>query len=120
MLPPEALLANVMGLAGGDLIIILIIALLIFGHKLPSVARSLGSSVSEFKKGVKEGELEAQRDQTQTQPASPSAQAAPPTAQPLSQIKCGACGTIYLPTAIGAPCPGCGTRPGIPSAAEKN
>ena len=27
-----------------------------FGHKLPQVARSLGSSVNEFKKGFKEGE----------------------------------------------------------------
>jgi len=44
---------------------ILLVALLIFGHKLPGLARSLGSSVSEFKKGVKEGEDEA------AQPAAP-------------------------------------------------
>lgn len=42
-----------------QIFVILLIALLFFGHKLPSVARSLGSSVSEFKKGVKEGEEEA-------------------------------------------------------------
>ena len=39
--------------------VLLLIALLFFGHKLPSLAKSLGSSVSEFKKGVKEGEEEA-------------------------------------------------------------
>lgn len=39
--------------------VILVVCLLIFGHKLPSVARSLGSSVNEFKKGAKEGEAEA-------------------------------------------------------------
>ena len=28
------------------------IAVLLFGHKLPKVARSIGSSIVEFKKGV--------------------------------------------------------------------
>ena len=45
-----------------ELLIILIIILLLFGGaKLPSLARSLGSSVNEFKKGVKglEDEVES-------------------------------------------------------------
>jgi sec-independent protein translocase protein TatA len=37
----------------GEFVIILIIGLLLFGRKLPSIARSLGSSVVEFKKGLK-------------------------------------------------------------------
>jgi sec-independent protein translocase protein TatA len=44
------------------LLVILVIALLFFGHKLPNVARSLGSSVSEFKKGVKAGEDDAETE----------------------------------------------------------
>ena len=39
--------------------VLLLLALLFFGHKLPGLARGLGSSVNEFKKGLKEGEDEA-------------------------------------------------------------
>lgn len=42
-----------MGFAGGyELFIVAGIALLLFGHRLPSVMRSLGRGVVEFKRGV--------------------------------------------------------------------
>ena len=41
-----------------ELIIIGGVALLIFGNRLPSVMRSLGQSVTEFKKGVSGAEAE--------------------------------------------------------------
>ena len=37
---------------GYEMIIVALVCLLIFGNRLPSVMRSLGKSVTEFKKGV--------------------------------------------------------------------
>ena len=36
-----------------ELWVILLIALLLFGHRIPGMARSLGSGITEFKKGLK-------------------------------------------------------------------
>ena len=38
-----------------DMLIIGVIALLLFGNRLPSVMRSLGQGVTEFKKGLEGG-----------------------------------------------------------------
>lgn len=40
---------------GLEWIIILVVVLLLFGHRLPGMARSLGSGITEFKRGLKEG-----------------------------------------------------------------
>ncbi len=37
-----------------QIIIVLLVVLLLFGNRLPALARSLGQSLTEFKKGVKE------------------------------------------------------------------
>jgi sec-independent protein translocase protein TatA len=45
------------GFGGGELMIILVILLVLFGgSKLPSLARGLGQSIKEFKKASKEEE----------------------------------------------------------------
>lgn len=42
------------GVSPLQMIIVLVIALLLFGTRLPSIARAFGQSITEFKKGVKE------------------------------------------------------------------
>lgn len=50
------------GMPGGwEWLIILIVALLIFGKRLPEVMRSMGKGIVEFKKGLKGVEEEAEK-----------------------------------------------------------
>ena len=60
-----------MNLGPTELIIILAIVLLLFGsRKLPSLARSLGRSSKEFKKGLQEeGQDETEKDVPPPRPA---------------------------------------------------
>jgi len=44
-----------------EILVILIIAILIFGKRLPEIARGMGKSLHEFKKGIKEAK-EAKED----------------------------------------------------------
>lgn len=39
-----------------QLVVVLVVVLLLFGNRLPSVMRSLGIGITEFKKGI-QGEL---------------------------------------------------------------
>ena len=46
-----------LGLGYQELLVILVIVLVLFGaNRLPELARSLGSSIKEFKKGVNEAQ----------------------------------------------------------------
>jgi len=73
--------------------VILLIALLLFGHRIPGMARSLGSGIVEFKRGLKGGpDNSADAVTSGTTPAQPSqpaqpAQPAPPSepAQPIQK-----------------------------------
>src|SRR5438270_9663302 len=48
------LLGNLTGLFGGEgMILIILLLLLFYGRNLPSVGRSLGKGISEFKRGLK-------------------------------------------------------------------
>ncbi|MBI4244827.1 MAG: twin-arginine translocase TatA/TatE family subunit [Planctomycetes bacterium] len=56
------------GLGTTELIIIMVIILLLFGATaIPKIARGLGQGISEFKKGVREGDnTNNTKDQNQT------------------------------------------------------
>lgn len=55
-----------LGIRGWEWIIILAIVLLLFGStKLPALARGLGKSVFEFKKGLNDGSEEAKKEKNQ-------------------------------------------------------
>lgn len=49
------------GIGTSELIVLGMIALLLFGKRLPEVARSLGKGVTEFKKGISGIEEDAEK-----------------------------------------------------------
>ncbi len=62
-----SVLSLAFGLPGTpELIVIGLIALLIFGRRLPDVARSLGNSIVQFKKGINDVQDEVEGATTST------------------------------------------------------
>lgn len=63
---PNVLASQVLGFIGNfgmmEWAVILVIALLLFGRRLPEVGRSLGTGIREFKKGLKETEEDARKE----------------------------------------------------------
>ncbi len=49
-------------------VILLVIILLLFGNRIPDVAKSLGKGITEFKKGVKAGEEDDDDDEEEELP----------------------------------------------------
>jgi sec-independent protein translocase protein TatA len=52
-----------MGVGYQEMIIVLIVVFILFGHRLPSVMRSLGRGVVEFKQGMAGIEEEPTKDE---------------------------------------------------------
>lgn len=72
-----------MRISGQEWLIVLLIVLLIFGaRKLPELARSLGSSAKEFRKGIAEGAREDEDVTTANATEDESARAARPEVPP--------------------------------------
>jgi sec-independent protein translocase protein TatA len=41
-------------LSTGELLVLLVVAVVVFGGRLPNVARKVGSAISEFKRGMRD------------------------------------------------------------------
>jgi sec-independent protein translocase protein TatA len=54
---------------GWEIFLILLVALLLFGKRLPDVGRSVGRSIVEFKKGIKGIEEEIEAESSRPTPA---------------------------------------------------
>lgn len=91
------------GMGAQELMVILVIVLVLFGgSKLPDLAKSLGKSMKEFKKGIA----------TEDEPGSKPEPAA--TASPAPARVCGSCKTAL--EAAWTHCPGCGAAaPQVPA-----
>ncbi len=65
-------------LGPGEVAILAMLALLIFGRRLPEVGRSLGKGIVEFRKGIRgiEDEIEAESSQPSSSAARPPLTAA--------------------------------------------
>ena len=71
------------GIPGGyEVLIVGFVALLIFGNRLPGVMKSLGKSVTEFKKGV--AGIEDDLDSAVTADKKPTATTTTSTTQPTT------------------------------------
>jgi sec-independent protein translocase protein TatA len=67
------LLGFIQNIGFPEMAVILGLGLLLFGRNLPSVGRSLGKSIVEFKKGLKGIEEEVEDASTRPAPSRPSA-----------------------------------------------
>ena len=80
MMATSQMLAFFQSLGWPELLVIGIIALLIFGKRLPEVGRSLGKGIVEFKKGLREtgDELKNGMGDSPTSPVDRGTQPPPP------------------------------------------
>ena len=78
MLPTASPTLALFNLGGMEWVIILVIGLLLFGSRLPSVGRNIGKSITEFKKGMKDAQEDIQNEVNAPVASSQSGQAARP------------------------------------------
>jgi sec-independent protein translocase protein TatA len=80
----------VLGLGGGELVLICVVVLVLFGAKrIPEFAKGLGKGINEFKKASREvtDEIERAGDESRTAPKTPTASPSETTAQSSSAPK---------------------------------
>lgn len=101
-------LASLSNLMSGDMLIIGLVALLLFGRSLPTVARNVGRTIAEFKRAASEATSEIKREMDEAARAvdlaelrktgaSPAAQPAPDAATPGPRVQPAANTVAYTP-----------------------
>jgi sec-independent protein translocase protein TatA len=78
---------GVLGLSGGELVLVLVVILVLFGAKrIPEFAKGLGKGINEFKKASREvtDEIERSADEPAASPTDKSAPATPAATSPNS------------------------------------
>ena len=67
---PASLAPLLAGMPGGwEVYVIILVVLLLFGSRIPKVARSLGQGISQFKKGLNDAVESADDDDEDEKPA---------------------------------------------------
>ncbi|MGB0715663.1 MAG: Sec-independent protein translocase subunit TatA/TatB [Phycisphaerae bacterium] len=79
---------------GTEMVVILVVALLIFGRRLPEVARSMGKSIVEFKRGLNDVKDEIDKASTPSDPKQLSEQSNHDPAQSPASQPAAAQGTV--------------------------
>jgi len=69
-------------LSMGEILVVLFVALLVFGGKLPETARKFGTALAEFKRGMREELRKVEDGARNDEPPKKQAPAPPDSAEP--------------------------------------
>lgn len=70
------------GIGSAELIVLLIVAVILFGRKLPEVARTVGGSYAQFRKGLTEIQNSIESEVDESDDSSPYEQTYDDTVEP--------------------------------------
>ena len=112
------------GLGGPEMLVLLVLGILLFGRKLPELGRSLGRSISEFKRATNELhsslEDEIRAEERRGDPSKAAGQPAPEVSRaegttPVTKVSASSLVMTWAPVPADHPpggwSPGCGRSP---------